>query len=72
MCYRLLGYVKLMAIVIPLLTILQLTALVHFAAGLVLYDFAPIIHSWDMQLGTFSKYLLVGHLRTAHDERHAD
>ncbi|KAH7130508.1 hypothetical protein B0J11DRAFT_504287 [Dendryphion nanum] len=41
-----------------LMPIAWLTALVHFAAGLVLWDFAPIIHSWDISLLTFSKYLI--------------
>ncbi|KAF2011062.1 hypothetical protein BU24DRAFT_52255 [Aaosphaeria arxii CBS 175.79] len=34
----------------------------NFTTSLLIYDFAPIIHSWDMQMHAFSKFLLLSRL----------
>jgi len=41
------------------LMISKLAALGHIVPGFVIYQFAPIIHSWDMQLRTLETYVLV-------------
>ncbi|KAJ4299437.1 hypothetical protein N0V90_004682 [Kalmusia sp. IMI 367209] len=35
-----------------------IAAIVHIACGFMINQFAPIIHSWDMTMETFGKYLL--------------
>ncbi|KAL1591988.1 hypothetical protein SLS60_011580 [Paraconiothyrium brasiliense] len=37
---------------------LQIAAIVHIACGFQINQFAPIIHSWDMTMLTFGKYLM--------------